>query len=257
MRIIQRGRHSIAVLVVSLILLVPITARAGLTDIITIINTITSTIENTIGTALAAMQTLDASLNDFRQQVLFPLTLINRAKAFVGQVRAQFTSLTGQIHAIEISSATLPNPQQLEAVLRHGQSGDMNQVATGFYKVFTPVPLPSDAAPADRDLVDVDDAMAMSSIKLGMISDQATQQMLGVADGIERAAATAAPGSAPLLTVQAEVANLQNQAMLQRVLASELRQAAARLAHNNSLRKRSSAATRQLRDHMQQILSRP
>ena len=67
----------------------------------------------------------------------------------------------------------------------------------------------------------------------------------------------AAPGSAPMLTAQAQVANLQNQAMLQRMLAAELRQEATRLAHSNALRKRSAEATKQLRDHMQQILSRP
>jgi hypothetical protein len=90
-----------------------------------------------------------------------------------------------------------------------------------------------------------------------VVSDQATEQMLGVADGIERQAASAAPGSAPMLTAQAQVANLQNQAMLQRMLAAELRQEAARLAHSNAMRKQSVEATNQLRKRMQQILSRP
>ena len=66
--------------------------------------------------------------------------------------------------------------------------------------------------------------------------------MLSVADGLEQQAAAAAPGSAPMLTAQAQVANLQNQAMLQRMLAAELRQEATRLAHSNALRKRSAEA---------------
>jgi len=73
----------------------------------------------------------------------------------------------------------------------------------------------------------------------------------------EQQAATTAPGSAPLLMAEAQVANLQSQAMLQRMLAAELRQEATRLAHSNTLRKRSAQATQQLRDHMRQILSRP
>jgi hypothetical protein len=60
-----------------------------------------------------------------------------------------------------------------------------------------------------------------------------------------------------MLTAQAQVANLQNQAMLQRMLAAELRQEATHLAHSNTLRKRSAEAAKQLRDHMRQILSRP
>jgi hypothetical protein len=105
--------------------------------------------------------------------------------------------------------------------------------------------------------MDVDDAMAMGSLKVAVIADQTTEHLLGVADGIEQEAETAAPGSAPLLTAQAQVANLQNQAMLQKMLAAQLRQEAARLAHSNALRKRSAETTKQLRDHMQQILSRP
>jgi hypothetical protein len=99
--------------------------------------------------------------------------------------------------------------------------------------------------------------MAIGAMKTAVASDQATEQMLGVADGIERQAAAAAPGSAPMLTAQAQVANLQNQAMLQKMLAAELRQEAARLAHSNALRKQSVDATNDLRKRMQQILSRP
>jgi hypothetical protein len=45
--------------------------------------------------------------------------------------------------------------------------------------------------------------------------------------------------------------------MLQRLLAAELRQEAARLAHANALRKQSASSTRDLRNNLQQILSRP
>lgn len=251
------GKRTIAIIVVFAMLLAPVAARAGLADIIILLNTITSTIQGTIGSALNGIQTLHTTINNFRQQVLFPVTLINQARAFVGQVRSQFTSLAKQIHAIENSSATLLNPQQFESLLRRGQTGGLGQIQPAFSKLYTPVPLPNDAPLADRNLMDVDDAMAVGSIKTAVISDQATEQMLSVADGIEQQAATAAPGSAPLLTAQAQVANLQNQAMLQRMLAAELRQEATRLAHSNTLRKRSAQATQQLRDHMRQILSRP
>jgi hypothetical protein len=80
--------------------------------------------------------------------------------------------------------------------------------------------------------------------------------MLGVADSLEKQAASTSPGAAPFVTVEAEVANLENQAYLQRLLAAELREEATRLAHANALVKRSAEANRTLRDHMSQILSR-
>jgi hypothetical protein len=251
------GKRIVAIVVVSSMLLMPVAANAGLADIITLITTITSTLQDAIGTVLGGIQTLNTAANNFRQQVLFPVILINQAKVFVGQIRTQFATLAAQIRAIETSSATLPNPQQLESLLRHGQSGTLAQLLPAFDKLYTPIPLLNDAPPADRNLMDVDDAMAVGSLKTAIISDQATEQMLGVADGIEQQAAAAAPGSAPMLTAQAQVANLQNQAMLQRMLAAELRQEATHLAHSNTLRKRSAEAAKQLRDHMRQILSRP
>ena len=98
--------------------------------------------------------------------------------------------------------------------------------------------------------------MTLGALKTATASDQGSQQMLSIADSLEQQAAASAPGSAPIVTAQAAAANLQNQAMLQRLLAAELRQDAARLAHANALRKQSADANRQLRNNLLQILSR-
>ncbi|MGH9567620.1 MAG: hypothetical protein ACRD4I_16720, partial [Candidatus Angelobacter sp.] len=126
------GRRNIAIVVVCSALLMPAVANAGLTDIITLITTITSTLQNSIGTVLGGIQSLNNSVNNFRQQVLFPAALINQAKNFVGQVRAQFSTVAGQIHAIDTSSATLVTPQQLESLLRHGTTGGLAQLQPAF-----------------------------------------------------------------------------------------------------------------------------
>src|SRR5258707_9581164 len=101
--------------------------------------------------------------------------------------------------------------------------------------------------------MDVDDAFALGALKTATASDQASQQMLNVADGLEQQAAVSAPGTAPILTAQAQAANLQSHAMLQRMLAAELRQEAPRLAHTHPLRKQSAHANPALRNNMQQI----
>lgn len=231
-------------------------ARAGVGDIILLLNTITSTIRNGIGVALNGIQTIQNTERQLQQQVLWPVEAINQAKASVSQVRSQFTSLAQQVHNLQTSSASLANPKQLELLLRGERTSSLGQVSGAFVNVYQPLPLANDASPATRNLLDVDDAFAAGSLKAAVISDQAGEQMLGVADFLEQQTATAAPGSAPLLTAQALTANLESQAFLQRMLAAQLRQEAAKLAHANMLLKESSAATRDLNKSVQQVLSK-
>jgi hypothetical protein len=247
----------LAFCLVATVLLMPTGARAGVADIFLLLRTITTTLQNDVGQVLSGIQSINTTVRDFEQQVVWPLTLINQTKASVEQVRAQFAGLAGQIHSISTSSANLVNPSRLEALLRSRQAGNVSQISASYTQVYQALPQPNQATDAQRNLMDVDDALALGALKTATVSDQASEQMLGVADGIEQQAAAAAPGSASILTAQAQAANLQNQAMLQRMLAAELRQEAARLAHANALRKQGADATRQLRNNMQQILSRP
>jgi len=245
-------------LIVSLVLslvLAPV-ARAGVSDIISLLNTITSTIRNGIGVALNGIQTIQNAERQLQQQVLWPVTVINQTKASVSQVRAQFTSLAQQVHSLATNSATLANPKQLELLLRGQRTSNLGQVGGAFTNVYQPLPPAGDASPSTRNVMDLDDALATGSLKSAVISDQASEQLLGVADSIEQQTAASAPGSAPILTTQALAANLQSQAFLQRMLAAQLREEAAKLAHTNMLIKESSAATKDLNKSVQQILSK-
>lgn len=246
-----------AFILICALLLAPRAANAGVADIISLLTTITGTIRNGIGTVLGGIQSIRTTVTRLEQQVVWPVAAINQAKSFVSQMRSQLTSAAQQVRQIRTESATLVNPSNLEKVLRGGQANGLAQMRNSYVQIYQPLPLANQATDTQRNLMDVDDAMAIGAMKTAVVSDQATEQMLGVADGIERQAASAAPGSAPMLTAQAQVANLQNQAMLQRMLAAELRQEAARLAHSNAMRKQSVEATNQLRKRMQQILSRP
>jgi hypothetical protein len=205
---------------------------------------------------LSGIQKVGSLKQNLQQQIAWPLSAINQAKSFVSQMRSQYTSLAGQIHSIEVSSATLVNPKQLESLVRGRNASSMGQIQTAYLKVYGATPSATDANDTQRNLMDVDDAMAIGTLKATMISEQASEQMLRVADSLEQQSAGTAPGAAPLLTAQAQVANLQNQAFLQHMLAAELRQEATRLAHDNALVKESAAANKILRDHMRQVLGR-
>ena len=247
--------HALILSLVVAVALAP-AARAGVADIISLLNTITNTIRNGIAVALNGIQAIQTTERQLQQEVLWPVTVINQTKASVSQVRSQFSSLAQQIHSLQADSATLVNPQQLESLLRSGQTNNLGQIGGAFINVYQPLPQPNDASPASRNVMDVDDAFATGSLKAAVISDQASERMLGVADSLEQQAASSAPGSAPMLSAQALAANLQSQAFLQRMLAAELRQEAAKMAHANMLVKESSAATRDLNRSVQQVLTK-
>ena len=87
-------------------------------------------------------------------------------------------------------------------------------------------------------------------------SDAAGDLTLQAADNIENAASQAAPGSAPFLTATAVVASIESQALTQKMLAAELRQEAARLAHENALRKRGVTMTGDVNTQILNLLQR-
>ena len=238
--------------------LIPSTARAtGLGDIISLVKTITSTSQGAIGGALNESQNLDSVLTNFRQQTIWPLTAINRAKAFVTSTRGQYGPVMFGIVTIRNNSATLVPPSQLESLFRRGQSASIGQVQPAYSSVYGPVPTPTSAQPRQRNMMDMDDALAMGSLKTTVLSDQTTQGALRLADSIEQQSADTAPGSGPMLSTQSQVAELETQALMAKVLAAELRAEAAKLAHENALLKQSSATTRKLENQMMQVLSHP
>lgn len=249
------GKRGAAVLLV--VLLVSMPATAGVADILSLLNTIVSTLRGDIGSVLSEIQTIRNAERSLQQELVWPLSAINQAKASVVQVRSQFSALAGHIQSLQVASATLPQPKQFESLLRSGQSANASALEVSFNRLYGSVPAPTDASLPQRNLADVDDAMAAGSLKTAVISDQASQQMLGVADQLEQQAGTASPGSAPLLSAQAAVASLVNQAYLQKMLAAQLREDAARLAHQNALLKQNAQANRMLRNGVQQMLTRP
>jgi len=254
----KRCVRAAAVLPLVMVLaLVPQQANAGIGDIVSILTGIYSTLRGGIGGPLNAIQSVNTNVRDLHQQVVWPVATLNQARGFVGQVTAQYRDPMWQIHTLSTNSATLSSPLQLESVVRSGQVGSVTQMQPLFRRLYQPVPDVSAAPAAERNMMDMDDAASLTALKTTVVSDQDGNQMLSLADQMEEQAAQAAPGSTPLLTAQAQIASLESQAFLQRMLAAELRQEATRLAHDNAARKRSAEAARNLRNQVHQVLSRP
>ena len=218
------------------------------------IQSVLNVINGSIHSALNGINSVRTSISNLYQVVAFPTQLINQARAQVSAMTNQFRNPMRSIFNISLTSATLPQAQALESVMRNGQIGDFSTLTSNYHNVFGLSLTSTAASPQDQAMVDMDDALAKDNLKTLKEIDAAGQTMLSTADQIEDAASTAAPGSAPFLTAAAVATSIQNQALTQKMIAAELRQVAGRLAHANAQRKRGTTYTNQFGGSIQQIL---
>ena len=225
-------------------------------SIIGAIQSVVNVINGLIKTAMNSINSVRTAISNFYQQVTWPVALINQAKAMVTQMIGQYRSLMQSIFNINLNSATLPNPVALENVMRNHQTNDFGGLTSAYGNTYGNLPTVTAASPTDRTMMDMDDALAVDNLKTLKESDAADDLTLQAANNIESAAGQAAPGSAPFLTATAVVASIQSQALTQKMLAAELRQEAARLAHENTLRKRGATTTGDVNTQILNLLQR-
>jgi len=208
--------------------------------VLKVLNTLILPVVNSIHGTRSANST-------FYQTTVWPVQSISQANAQVLQMMGQYGNLMSRILGINLRSATLPVPQSMETLLRDHQVNNFAGLTQSFNSTYRTIPTPTDASQADRDMADFDDALTLDSFKTLKASDSATDLELQAANSIESAAGQAAAGSTPFLTATATTSSIRSQALTQKMLAAELRQEAARIAHQNGLRKRGAMFTTQLR----------
>lgn len=243
---VARTRRQLLALTLAGILAVTVAGPApaqAQSSLVTAIQSVLNVINGKIQTALTAINKVRSAIDKYYQEAVWPVALINQARALVTQMIGQYRNLMQSILNIRLNSATLPTPVALENIMRNHQTNDLGALTTSFGNAFGTVPTVPAASPSDRAMMDMDDALAMDNLKALKESDSADDLVLDAANDIEDQAAQAAPGSAPFLTATAVVASIQSQALTQKMLAAELRQEAARLAHENTLRKRGASLT--------------
>jgi hypothetical protein len=237
---------TLAGLLVSTLVIAPPPAEAQ-GGLIAAIQGVLNVINGVIHTALNAINTVRIAISNLYQDLIWPVQMINQARAQVLQMISHYRNLMAGILSINLSSATLPNPQSLESAIRDHRVNNFNTLTQSFGNTYGAIPTPTDASPADRDMSDMDDALTLDSLKTLKASDSATDLELEAANSIETSASQAAPGSAPFLTATAVVSSIRSQALTQKMLAAELRQEAAHIAHQNGFRKRGAAFSTHLR----------
>ena len=244
---------TVAGILVATLVIAPPVAEAQV-SLIQAIQAVLSVINGVIQTGLNAINAVRSAINTFYQSVIWPVQLINQAKMQITQMISQYRALMTAVFNLRLNSATLATPQSLENLIRDHRVNNFNSLTQSFGNTYRGIPTSLDASQADRDMSDMDDALTLDSLKILKATDNATDLELQAANSIENSASQAAPGSAPFLTASAVASSIRSQALTQKMLAAELRQEAAHIAHQNGLRKRGAAFTTQLRGFLTNLL---
>lgn len=224
-----------------------------------VIQTVLNTITVTIGGWLTSINVVLGKLFSLFTQTVWPLAKINLAKSQIRSIIAQFLGVLQSIMSINPHTATLPHPIALESVIRDRSTADLSSLPSAYVNTYRPLPQAANIAPQDRDLTDMDDALAQDNLMMLKESDQAQDLQLQLANQIESLVGNpsidiSAPGSSSLITAAAVAGQIQSQAVTQKMLAAMMRQEAARLAHDNAIRKRNAAYAGQLQTDMTNVL---
>jgi len=237
--------------VAALALALPPAAKALDFDVFSAID---STIMGDIGGALTAMNTIQNTLRQDQQTLLFPVALINQAHNYVTTIMGSYRGWMSGVFTLPVNSAQLPTSQSLERVFLSGSTGSIGNMNALYNHSFGVLPASTAAPQAHRQMTDMDDALAKDALARSVAADQATTGLIQMANQIENETATTAPGTADMLSATARAAELESLASQHRLLASMLREEAAALAHRNGLRKQSVIQAQQANSNLQGIV---
>ena len=237
----RRWKWAVMASVLGVVLFIaPASAHAGIFDIF---GEIFGTIQSDIGGSLKAINQIEQQVQQLYQTTMWPLAALNQARGFVATSISSFRNQMNQVFSTRYSSAVTAGPQQFESILHSRLSSQIPALEASFSANYGTVPQLNNAAPQDRLMMDMDDALGQENLKTTLIADQGADTILNTANQMENLVAVTTPGSNPYLSAQAQVANLRCQAYMQKMLAAELRQEAGRLAHDNALLKRRTTIT--------------
>src|SRR5437016_6559333 len=128
------------------------------------LTTISSALSNIIGGGLNSILSVEKSISNFEQTVVWPQNLINQARSLAGSVQGIFNQIQG-VMRIPVNSATLPATQQFEQNLLSRDPNQIAQTGAQYTAVYGAVPDATAASPQVRDMTDMTDAAAQAAMK--------------------------------------------------------------------------------------------
>jgi hypothetical protein len=199
-----------------------------------------SKVESLMSTYVAApLKTINQTqqtVAKYEQEVIYPIAAINQARNSVTQFENQFSQVTNLFKS-NVSSATLPQSQNLESILLSRNAGSISTVSPQFQNVYGVVMAQNSASPQIRNMTDMTDAQAQDAMKRAIQIDALADAELAEADKMGQQISTAAPGSAPILEAEADVWVVRANAYTQSALAELMRTRGIDIANQSKLSK--------------------
>ena len=255
--LLRRPMLSVAGLaIIGLVAVEPAHSQFGI-DIAAIISgleAINKTLNNAVGAPLKLINNIEQQERQYQQQVLYPLSAINSAKQMVMSFSNSFASFR-QLGTMNISSAVLPNPQQLERQMLSGDPNNISSIGPAYQNVFAPLPATT-AVPQNIEYqIDMGDTQAQDALKKAIELDAFAAREMEVAQKLNDQIAASAPGTAPILDAEASAWVLQANAYTQMGMAELLRLNSATLSNRSGELKDSTNQMQNLNRNLQQTLS--
>jgi hypothetical protein len=244
-----------ALLAGSMLVAAPVCRAISLNPLDLIFKAIDSTISGDIGGALSGLNSIQNTLMQDEQKVLYPVSLINQSHNYVTTIMGGYRGWMTSVFALPVNSAQLPSSQNLERIFLSANSTQTGSLGSVYHTSFGTVPSAAAAPLAHRQMVDMQDALAQDALAQSMAADQASTGLLTVANQIENETATTAPGTAEMLAATARAAELQSLASQHKLLASMLREEAAQLAELNGRQKLNVQQMQQMNTNLQGVIA--
>jgi len=199
-----------------------------------------SKVESLMSTYVAApLKTINQTqqtVAKYEQEVVYPLAAINQARNSVTQFENQFSQVRNLFKG-NVSSATLPQSQNLESILLSRNAGSLSTVSPQFQNVYGVVMPQNAASPQIRNMTDMTDAQAQDAMKRAIQIDSLADAELAEADKMGQQISATAPGSAPILEAEADVWVVRANAYTQSALAELMRTRGIDIANQSKLSK--------------------
>jgi hypothetical protein len=167
-----------------------------------------SKVESLMSTYVAApLKTINQAqqtVAKYEQEVIYPIAAINQARNSVTQFENQFSQVSNLFKG-NVSSATLPQSQNLESILLSRNASSLSTVSPQFQNVYGVVMAQNAASLQIRNMTDMTDAQAQDAMKRAIQIDALADAELAEADKMGQQISAAAPGSAPILEAETDV----------------------------------------------------
>ena|SRR5690348_6613684 len=219
------------------------------------LGTISSTLSNVIGGGLSSILSVENTISNFEQTVVWPQKLIGEARSLVSNIQGIFGRIQ-EVMRIPVSSATLPATQRLEASLLSRDPNQIAQTSAQYVAVYGAVPAVTAAAPPTREMIDMTDAVAQTAMKRAIAIDALADLEIQAADQINQSIQAAAPGSVPILEAQADAWLVRANAYTQSATADLMRLRAIDLANASANVKSGASNTAAIEQQIYNLLKR-